>query len=152
MRRPCVGLYETLQSLGLISRLRATSATAAAPNNRTTGGAGTGVPLDPELPVLPWLLEPWPLEPCQPLDPPKLLDELELDDELELLELELDPPVLVEVLLPPVLVLDPPVEVLVLDPPLPPLEVLLLPELPLDVLELPEEPLLPEEPELPLDP
>jgi len=58
MRRPCVGLYKTLQSFGLTSRLRATSATAAAPKSRTTGGAGTGVPLEPELPVLPWLLDP----------------------------------------------------------------------------------------------
>jgi hypothetical protein len=60
------------------SRLRATSAAAAAPNSSTMGGAGTGAgvpPFDPELP---------------PLDDE---DELELDDEEELDEDELlDPP------------------------------------------------------------
>lgn len=74
---------------GLLSRLRATSAAAAAPNRRNMGGAGTGEGL--------------PLEPAPP-------DEPELDDEEELDELELDelprPPVL--------LVLDEPLE---LNPP-----------------------------------
>lgn len=73
------------------SRLRATSAAAAAPNSSIIGGAGTGAGL-----------------PLDPLDPP---DELELDEEDELDELELDdePP------MPPVLlVLDEPLE---LNPP-----------------------------------
>lgn len=77
-------------AVGLDSRLRATSAAAAAPNSSIIGGAGTGVGL-----------------PLEPLDPP---DELELDDdELEELELDDEPP------MPPVLlVLDEPLE---LNPP-----------------------------------
>jgi hypothetical protein len=50
--------------LPLPSRLRATSAAAAAPNSRTIGGAGTGVPpVEPVLPVDPWLELPWLDEP-----------------------------------------------------------------------------------------
>ena len=72
----------------MASRLRATSAAAAAPNRIIIGGAGTGVgfPLDP------------------PVDPP---DELEELDELELEDPPM-PPVL-DVLLDP-LELNPPVE------------------------------------------
>jgi hypothetical protein len=49
------------------NRLRATSAAAAPPNSSTIGGAGTGCgpPLDP---VLPPVLEPWPLLVDQPLE------------------------------------------------------------------------------------
>ena len=79
-------------AVGLPSRLRATSAAAAAPNSSAMGGAGTGDGL-----------------PLDPLDD-EPLDELELDDELdELLELDEEPPI------PPVLlVLEEPFE---LNPP-----------------------------------
>ena len=127
------------------SRRRATRVAAAAPNSRIIGGAGTGVP---------------PVE----LDEEPPLDEalLELaEDEAELL-LALDPVLLeVEVLLPKLL--EPPVAPLDVEPLLALLlaeeealladEALLpeLPELPLEPL-LPELPLLPLLPELPLLP
>ena len=69
--------------------MRATSAAAAAPNNSTMGGAGTGdgLPLDP------------PVEPEPELDEEEL-DELELDDppippvlDVLLEPFELNPPV-----------------------------------------------------------
>jgi hypothetical protein len=76
----------------LASRLRATSAAAAPPNNRSIGGAGTGAGPPEELP--PWLLdpprllEPWPFE-LQPLLPQPLLL-------LQPLEPWLDEPLLLE--------------------------------------------------------
>lgn len=65
----------------LASRLRATSAAAAAPNSSTIGGAGTGVgvPLDPELPLL----------------PDEALDAEEAEEVLPLAELEVEPEALV---------------------------------------------------------
>ena len=66
--------------MGLVNRLRATSAAAPAPNNSIIGGAGTGagLPLD------------------EPVDPEELDDE---EDELELDE-EPSPPVLLVLVLP----------------------------------------------------
>lgn len=58
---------------GLAKRLRATSAAAAAPNNRTIGGAGTGAggpPLEPVLPLLELLELLLPLLPLLPLPLP----------------------------------------------------------------------------------
>ena len=75
----------------MLSRLRATSAAAAAPNSSTIGGAGTGAG------------EP----PLDPVEPPELLDDELLDDD------ELDDELPDDPLLPPL----PPVE-LVLDDPL----------------------------------
>ena len=83
-------MVQAARAVRLPSRLRATSAAAAAPNRIIIGGAGTGdgLPLDP------------------PLDPP---DELE-DEELDELELD-DPPIppVLDVLLDP-FELKPPVE------------------------------------------
>lgn len=68
----------------LPSLLRATRVAAAAPNNSTMGGAGTGVPPDE-------------LDECPPLDE---LDDEEEDEELELLlellDVEPDEPKLLE--------------------------------------------------------
>lgn len=66
----------------MAKRLRATRAAAAAPNNRTIGGAGTGAGGPPLEPVLP-------LEPLEPLEPLLPLDPLE-----PLLPFELQPPLL----------------------------------------------------------
>jgi hypothetical protein len=83
------------------SRLRATSAAAAAPNSRTIGGAGTGVP---------------PVE--LPVEPPLLL---ELDDVLLLVDEDVDelddPPKLDDPPVAPEEVLDEPLE-----PELPPVD------------------------------
>jgi hypothetical protein len=70
----------------LLSRLRATSAAAAAPNSSTMGGAGTGAgvpPFDPELP------------PLDEEDELELLDDDELDEE-ELLDPPGNPPELLD--------------------------------------------------------
>ncbi|WP_375402374.1 hypothetical protein [uncultured Sphingomonas sp.] len=80
-------------AVALPSRLRATSAAAAAPNRITIGGAGTGdgLPLDPP-------------------DAPELPPELD-DEELDELELDDDPPMppVLDVLLDP-FELNPPVD------------------------------------------
>lgn len=73
------------------NRLRATNAAAAAPNNSTIGGAGTGAggpPLDPVLPLELALL-------ALDADDALLADDAELADEAELADdpLELQPPV-----------------------------------------------------------
>lgn len=75
-------------AVGLVSRLRATRAAAAAPNNMVIGGAGTGAgsPLDP------------PVDPPEKLEPDDEPDELELDDDppmppVPLEPSELNPPV-----------------------------------------------------------
>ena len=54
LARAPAGDFQATMAVGLAKRLRATSAAAAAPNNRTIGGAGTGAgvpPVDPVLPV-----------------------------------------------------------------------------------------------------
>jgi hypothetical protein len=65
------------------NRLRATSAAAAAPNNRTIGGAGTGAGGPPLDPVLPPVELPWPplllLQPPFELQPPLLPQPLLLE-------------------------------------------------------------------------
>ena len=54
LARTPAGDFQAAIVVGLANRLRATSAAAAAPNNRTIGGAGTGAggpPVDPVLPL-----------------------------------------------------------------------------------------------------
>jgi hypothetical protein len=65
----------------LASRLRATSAAAAAPNSNTIGGAGTGAGGPPDEPVDPFEPPWWPLDVQPPFDdqPPLVLQPFELD-------------------------------------------------------------------------
>jgi hypothetical protein len=73
----------------LANRLRATSAAAAAPNNSTIGGAGTGAGGPPVDPVLPDPL----LDALEALDALDALDALEALLPDALLPFELHPPV-----------------------------------------------------------
>lgn len=79
---PCKSVDQAAGAAERASRLRATSAAAAAPNNSTIGGAGTGVGVPPVDPVMPLLVIP-------------LLEVDPLDDVLELVLLDAD-----EVMLP----------------------------------------------------
>ncbi|WP_431582467.1 hypothetical protein [Sphingomonas sp.] len=120
--------------------MRATRAAAAAPNNRTIGGAGTGDGVPPVLPVLPWVLPHRRHQPLEP-QPPLLLQLPELvDEELLLLvdaevDADVDADVEEEVEVEPLLVLVDVEPALVLELVDPPLDVdeMTIPPLPLEL-------------------